>query len=173
MALSLCSGILYAAAGLLAMSEPAHGAALLTLLLMMTIVTGGNLRVADVLRSGRIQTRVLLLGGIASIVIGALIYLTLPWPLGSRHVNCDRAVRTGELVVLCRTGVAGRLNLAGGVGPSRVAWHPCLLAVGRPGTGTTVMGLRPLATRMAAPTIRYADGERIGMDLATERLSGV
>jgi len=26
---------------------------------------------------------------------------------------------------------------------------------------------------MAAPTIRYAKGERIGMDLATERLSGV
>ncbi len=80
MALSLCSGILYAAAGLLAMSEPAHGAALLTLLLMMTIVTGGILRVAAVLRSGGIQTRALLLCGIASIVIGALIYLTLPWP---------------------------------------------------------------------------------------------
>ena len=60
-----------------------------------------------------------------------------------------------------------------GAGPSRVAWHPCLLAARQPGTGTTVMGLRPLATRMAAPTIRYADGERIGMDLATERLSGV
>ena len=35
---------------------------------------------AAVLRSGRVQTRPLLLGGIASIVIGALIYLTLPWP---------------------------------------------------------------------------------------------
>ena len=80
MALSLCSSIMYAAAGLLAMSEPAHGAALLTLLLVMTIVTGGILRVAAVLRSGRVQTRPLLLGGIASIVIGALIYLTLPWP---------------------------------------------------------------------------------------------
>ena len=66
MALSLCSSIMYAAAGLLAMSEPAHGAALLTLLLVMTIVAGGILRVAAVLRSGRIQTRALLLGGAAS-----------------------------------------------------------------------------------------------------------
>ena len=66
MALSLCSSIMYAAAGLLGMSEPAHGAALLTLLLVMTIVTGGILRVAAVLRSGRIQTRALLLGGAAS-----------------------------------------------------------------------------------------------------------
>src|SRR5215469_2373357 len=60
MALSLCSGILYAAAGLLAMSEPAHGAALLTLLLVMTIITGGILRVSAVLRSGGVQTRALL-----------------------------------------------------------------------------------------------------------------
>ena len=79
MALSLCSGILYTLSGVLAMSEPPHGAAILTLLLVMTIVTGGILRVAAVLRE-RIQARALLLGGLASIVIGALIYLSLPWP---------------------------------------------------------------------------------------------
>jgi len=80
LALSLCSGIAYTVAGLLAMSEPAHGATLLTLLLVMTIVTGGILRVAAVAHHGRIQARALLLGCIASIVIGALIYLSLPWP---------------------------------------------------------------------------------------------
>ena len=79
MALSLCSGILYTLGGVLAMSEPPHGAVILTLLLVMTIVTGGILRVAAVLRQ-RIQARALLLGGLASIVIGALIYLSLPWP---------------------------------------------------------------------------------------------
>jgi uncharacterized membrane protein HdeD (DUF308 family) len=79
-ALSLCSGILYALGGVLVMSEPPHGAATLTLLLVMTIVTGGILRVAAVLRHQRIQARALLLGGLASIVIGALIYLSLPWP---------------------------------------------------------------------------------------------
>jgi uncharacterized membrane protein HdeD (DUF308 family) len=79
-ALSLCSGILYAVGGVLAMSEPPHGAAILTLLLVMTIVTGGILRVAAVLRHQRIQARALLLGGLASVVIGAVIYLSLPWP---------------------------------------------------------------------------------------------
>jgi len=80
-ALSLCSGILYAIGGLLAMWEPVHGAAVLTLLLVMTIMTGGVLRVAAILRHGRVRAwRLLLLGGIASIVIGALIYLSLPWP---------------------------------------------------------------------------------------------
>jgi uncharacterized membrane protein HdeD (DUF308 family) len=78
--LSLCSGILYALAGALAMSEPPHGAAILTLLLVTTIVTGGILRVAAVLRHQRIRARALLLGALASIVIGALIYLSLPWP---------------------------------------------------------------------------------------------
>lgn len=80
MALSLCSGILYTLGGVLAMNEPPHGGAILTLLLVMTIVTGGVLRVAAVLRHQRMQARALLLGGVASIVIGALIYLSLPWP---------------------------------------------------------------------------------------------
>lgn len=80
MVLSLCSGILYALAGVLAMNEPPHGAAILTLLLVMTIVTGGILRVAAVLHHQSIRRRALLLGGLASIVIGALIYLSLPWP---------------------------------------------------------------------------------------------
>ena len=79
MALSLCSGILYAIGGALAMSEPPHGAAVLTLVLVLTIVTGGILRIAAVLRHQRIQARGLLLGGLASVVIGALIYLSLPW----------------------------------------------------------------------------------------------
>jgi uncharacterized membrane protein HdeD (DUF308 family) len=80
-ALSLCSGILYAAGGLLAMWEPVHGAAVLTLLLVMTIATGGVLRVAMILRHTSVRARALLpLGGIASIVVGALIYLSLPWP---------------------------------------------------------------------------------------------
>jgi len=80
MALSLCSGILYTVGGALAMSEPPHGAAILTLLLVTTIVAGGILRVAAILHHQRIQARALLLGSLASIVIGALIYLSLPWP---------------------------------------------------------------------------------------------
>jgi len=80
-ALSLCSGILYTIAGFLAMSEPVHGAAVLTLLLVMTVVTGSILRVAAIVRHGQVRTwRLAVLGGIGSIVIGALIYLSLPWP---------------------------------------------------------------------------------------------
>ena len=63
-ALSVCSGILYAIGGALAMSEPIHGAAMLTLLLMMTIVTGGILRVAAVVRHGRVWVLAMLLLGI-------------------------------------------------------------------------------------------------------------
>ena len=82
-ALSLCSGILYAIGGLITMREPVHGAAVLTLLLVITIVTGGILRIAAILRLsyGRVRAwPLLLLGGIASIVIGALMYISLPWP---------------------------------------------------------------------------------------------
>jgi uncharacterized membrane protein HdeD (DUF308 family) len=82
-ALSLCSGILYAIGGLLTMQEPVHGAATLTLLLVMTIVVGAILRIAVILRPSHGHPRawrLLLLGGIASIVIGALIYISLPWP---------------------------------------------------------------------------------------------
>jgi uncharacterized membrane protein HdeD (DUF308 family) len=82
-ALSLCSGVLYAIGGLLTMREPAHGAAVLTLLLTMTIATAGFLRIVSVLRlSYRREgtSPLLLLGGIASVVIGALIYMSLPWP---------------------------------------------------------------------------------------------
>jgi uncharacterized membrane protein HdeD (DUF308 family) len=80
--LGLCSGILYAIGGLLTMREPVHGAALLTLLVTMTIAIGAMLRVAAMmqLRHRHLRTwRLLLLGGIASIVIGALIYMSLPW----------------------------------------------------------------------------------------------
>jgi uncharacterized membrane protein HdeD (DUF308 family) len=82
-ALGLCSGILYAVGGLLTMREPVHGAALLTLLVMMTIVIGAILRVAAILPLSHRHLRfwrLLLFGGIASIVIGSLIYISLPWP---------------------------------------------------------------------------------------------
>jgi uncharacterized membrane protein HdeD (DUF308 family) len=63
------------------MSEPVHGAPVLTLLLVMTIVTGGILRVATIVRHGHVRAwGLLLLGGLASILVGALIYLSLPWP---------------------------------------------------------------------------------------------
>jgi uncharacterized membrane protein HdeD (DUF308 family) len=82
-AFGLCSGVLYAIGGLLTMREPVHGAAVLTLVLMMTIVIGGILRVAAILGLSHRHLRawrLLLLGGIASILIGALIYISLPWP---------------------------------------------------------------------------------------------
>jgi uncharacterized membrane protein HdeD (DUF308 family) len=46
-------------------------------------VTGGILRIAAILRLSYGHVRawpLLLLGGIASIVIGALMYISLPWP---------------------------------------------------------------------------------------------
>ena len=80
MALSLCSGILYAAS-----RSAGHERARARRGSTDAAVDDDNCHwrhseSGAVFRSGGIQTRALLLGGIASIVIGALIYLTLPWP---------------------------------------------------------------------------------------------
>src|SRR5580698_7520377 len=102
--------------------------------------------------SGRMRTRNPISGWLRIPYFNLKRKFTLRVALWTHRRYRERDSIALRTAVLCRTGVAGRLNLAGGVGPSRVAWHPCLLAAGRPGTGTTVMGLRPLATRMAAPT---------------------
>jgi uncharacterized membrane protein HdeD (DUF308 family) len=76
----LLSGLLYAAGGLLIMREPVHGAVVLTLILAALIVAGGIVRV--VLALGHRALRawpLILVSGVASVVVGCLLYANLPW----------------------------------------------------------------------------------------------
>jgi len=76
----LLSGLLYAGGGLLIMNEPVHGAVVLTLLLVAFIIAGGIVRVVLALRHRAVRAWGLVLAsGLASIVIGCLLYANLPW----------------------------------------------------------------------------------------------
>jgi uncharacterized membrane protein HdeD (DUF308 family) len=76
----LLSGLLYAGGGLLIMNEPVHGAVVLTLLLVAFIIAGGIVRVVLALRHRAVRAWGLVLAsGLASVVIGCLLYANLPW----------------------------------------------------------------------------------------------
>lgn len=74
------SGLFYFAAGLLIMREPIHGAAALTLVLVALIIAAGIVRMALALRSrGVLAWRLVFASGIVSVIVGCLLYMTLPW----------------------------------------------------------------------------------------------
>jgi uncharacterized membrane protein HdeD (DUF308 family) len=76
----LLSGLLYAAGGLLIMREPVHGAVVLTLVLAALIVAGGIVRVVLALRHRALRAwPLILVSGVASVVVGFLLYTNLPW----------------------------------------------------------------------------------------------
>jgi uncharacterized membrane protein HdeD (DUF308 family) len=78
--MSLFCGILYLAGGLLIMNEPAQGALLLTLLIVAALMVGGVVRIILALRHRNIAAwGLILLSGIVSIVVGYLLYASLPW----------------------------------------------------------------------------------------------
>ena len=78
--LSLFCGILYLAGGLLIMNEPVQGALFLTLLVVAALVVGGIIRIVLALQHRNIAAwGLILLSGIVSIVVGYLLYASLPW----------------------------------------------------------------------------------------------
>jgi uncharacterized membrane protein HdeD (DUF308 family) len=78
--MSLFCGILYLAGGLLIMNEPAQGALLLTLLVVAALMVGGVVRIILALLHRNIAAwGLILLSGIVSIVVGYLLYASLPW----------------------------------------------------------------------------------------------
>ena len=78
--LSLFCGILYLGGGLLIMNEPVQGALFLTLLVVAALVVGGVIRIVLALQHRNIAAwGLILLSGIVSIVVGYLLYATLPW----------------------------------------------------------------------------------------------
>ena len=78
--LSLFCGILYLGGGLLIMNEPVQGALFLTLLVVAALVVGGVMRIVLALQHRNIAAwGLILLSGIVSIVVGYLLYASLPW----------------------------------------------------------------------------------------------
>lgn len=78
--MSLFCGILYLAGGLLIMNEPAQGALLLTLLIVAALMVGGVVRIILALLHRNIAAwGLILLSGVVSIVVGYLLYASLPW----------------------------------------------------------------------------------------------
>jgi uncharacterized membrane protein HdeD (DUF308 family) len=78
--MSLFCGILYLAGGLLIINEPVQGALFLTLLVMAALMVGGVVRIVLALQHRNIAAwGLILLSGIVSIVVGYLLYASLPW----------------------------------------------------------------------------------------------
>ena len=78
--LNMLGGIVYAIGGILIMDEPVQGAVIITLLLIAALVIGGVLRIVVALRHRDMGGWWLMaLSGLISIVIGILLYASLPW----------------------------------------------------------------------------------------------
>ncbi len=79
-AMNMLCGVLYVIGGLLIMDEPVEGSIIITALVVAALIAGGMLRVAIALRHREVQGWwLLLLGGLVSVVIGVLLYRSLPW----------------------------------------------------------------------------------------------
>jgi uncharacterized membrane protein HdeD (DUF308 family) len=78
--LSLFCGVLYLVGGLLLMNEPVQGALVLTLLVAAALIVGGVVRIVLALQHRDMRAwYLILLSGAVSIVVGYLLYASLPW----------------------------------------------------------------------------------------------
>jgi uncharacterized membrane protein HdeD (DUF308 family) len=79
-ALHVLVGVLYVIGGLLLMDEPVRGSIVITILVAVTLVIGGILRIAIAVQHRHMPGwGLILLSGIISLVVGVLLYLSLPW----------------------------------------------------------------------------------------------
>jgi uncharacterized membrane protein HdeD (DUF308 family) len=79
-ALHLLIGILYVIGGFLLMDEPIQGSVVITILVAAALIIGGVLRIAIAVQHRHMPGwGMLLVGGVISLVVGVLLYLTLPW----------------------------------------------------------------------------------------------
>ena len=78
--LNLLAGALYVVGGFLIMLEPVSGAFVLTLFIVAAMIAAGIFRMVIAFAHREIQGWwVLALGGLVSLVVGALLLATLPW----------------------------------------------------------------------------------------------
>ena len=77
---NLLMGALSILGGLLIMQEPAQGSVALTLLLLAALLVGGATRIAVAVRHRELAGWwLVMLGGIISILVAAMLYASLPW----------------------------------------------------------------------------------------------
>jgi len=73
-------GVLYVVGGLLIMQEPVRGSVVITIFLLAAIVVGGIMRIVIALRHRELRYWWLMaIGGLISVVIGILLWASLPW----------------------------------------------------------------------------------------------
>lgn len=78
--LHLLAGILYAIGGLLIMAEPVRGSVIITLVLAIVLIVAGISRIVlSVSHWSMGGSGMLLIGGIISVLVGIVLYVTLPW----------------------------------------------------------------------------------------------
>jgi uncharacterized membrane protein HdeD (DUF308 family) len=78
--LNLLAGIVYAIGGVLIMDEPVEGSILITIFVGAMLIVGGVLRASIALRHREVGGWWLLLaGGLISLLLGVLLYASLPW----------------------------------------------------------------------------------------------
>jgi uncharacterized membrane protein HdeD (DUF308 family) len=78
--LGLLLGALYVIGGVFIIQEPVRGAVVLTLFLAIMVIIGGIVRIVLALQHREIRSwGLLLLSGVVSLIVGILIYSTLPW----------------------------------------------------------------------------------------------
>lgn len=77
---ALACGALYVVGGFLIMREPVRGSILLTILLLFALAISGILRIGMAVRHRDVRGWwLLLLGGLISIGLAVILYLSLPW----------------------------------------------------------------------------------------------
>lgn len=78
--LNLLAGVLYVIGGLLIMEEPVKGSLVITLFLLIALVVGGVVRVVIAATHRELAGWwLLLLSGVISVVLGIMLFMTLPW----------------------------------------------------------------------------------------------
>jgi uncharacterized membrane protein HdeD (DUF308 family) len=76
----LLAGLLSAIAGFLIMAEPIQGSVAITIFLAIALILAGALRIAIAVQHRDMQGwGMLLLAGIVTVIVGILLYATLPW----------------------------------------------------------------------------------------------
>ena len=79
-ALHLLVGILYVIGGFLLMDEPVQGSVIITILVAVALIIGGVLRIVIGIQHRHMPGwGLLLVAGLISLVVGLMLYLTLPW----------------------------------------------------------------------------------------------
>ncbi len=80
MPLAIIGGLLSVIGGVLIMQEPVTGSVVITIFLLAALVIGGVMRIVIALKHREMPMWWLLaLGGLVSVLIGVMLYASLPW----------------------------------------------------------------------------------------------